>query len=42
MGGGWRQAGSRKTGSVGGIHSLEVRNMMPAEKGRERRVKVGC
>lgn len=24
------------------IHSLEAKNMIPAEKGRERRVKVGC
>ena len=26
----------------GGVHSLEAKNMMPAEKGRERRVNVDC
>lgn len=26
----------------GWVHSLEAKNMMPAEKGLERRVKVDC
>lgn len=30
-------------GQVEGVsHSLEAKNTMPAEKGREKRVKVGC
>lgn len=42
MGWGWRWAGSRERERVGRVHSPEAKNMMPVEKGRERRVKVGC
>lgn len=46
---GWRWARRREEGEGrekeeggGSVHSLEAKNMMPVEKGRERRAKVGC